>query len=89
MGGDEGVGGEEQQQAGLGGDGGGEVGGGGGAEEETVQHPLKIEQQLSTLVQWVSKKRDEKKKVRLLQLNIARGTTDPGYRVYNLNYLFN
>ena len=22
-------------------------------------------------------------------LNIARGTTDPGYRVYNLNYLFN
>ena len=21
--------------------------------------------------------------------NIARGTTDPGYRVYNLNYLFN
>ena len=67
MGGDEGVGGEEQQQAGLGGDGGGEVGGG-GAEEETVQHPLKIEQQLSTLVQWVSKKRDEKKKVRLFQL---------------------
>ena len=66
MGGYEGVGGEEQQQAGLGGDGGGEVGGGGGAEEETVQHPLKIEQQLSTLVQWVSKKRDEKKKVRLL-----------------------
>ena len=21
--------------------------------------------------------------------NIARGTTDPGYRVYNLSYLFN
>ena len=85
MGGDEGVGGE-QQQAGLGGDEGGEVGGG---AEEAVQHPVKIEQQLGTLVQWVSKKRDEKKKVRLLQLNIARGTTDPGYRVYNLNYLFN
>ena len=21
--------------------------------------------------------------------NIAKGTTDPGYKVYNLNYLFN
>ena len=25
----------------------------------------------------------------VLQQNIARGTTDPGYKVYNLNYLFN
>ena len=62
MGGDEGVGGE-QQQAGLGGDEGGEVAG--GPEEEVEQHPVKIEELLATLVQWVSKKRDEKKKVRL------------------------
>ena len=60
MGGDEGVGGEQQQQqAGPGGDVAA------ADPEEAEQHPVKIEQQLATLVQWVSKKRDEKKKVRL------------------------
>ena len=63
MGGDEGVGGEQQQQGEVGGDEGGEVAG--GPEEEAEQHPVKIEELLATLVQWVSKKRDEKKKVRL------------------------
>ena len=28
-----------------------------------------------------------KKKIEKKVENIARGTTDPGYRVYNLNYL--
>ena len=28
------------------------------------------------------------KMLKFIQTNIARGTTDPGYRVYNLSYLF-
>ena len=57
------VGGElggEQQQPG-GGDG---LEVAGGPFLEALQQPLKIEQQLGTLVQWVSRKRGEKKKVK-------------------------
>ena len=57
------VGGElggEQQQPG-GGDG---LEVAGGPFLEALQQPLKIEQQLATLVQWVSRKRGEKKKVK-------------------------
>ena len=62
-GGDESGGGE------LGGEQG-QPGGGDGLEVargpflEALPQPLKIEQQLATLVQWVSRKREEKKKVR-------------------------
>ena len=62
-GGDESGGGE------LGGEQG-QPGGGDGLEVargpflEALPQPLKIEQQLATLVQWVSRKREEKKKVK-------------------------
>ena len=62
-GGDEAGGGElggEQEQPG-GGDG---LEVAGGPFLEALPQPLKIEQQLATLVQWVSRKREEKKKVK-------------------------
>ena len=54
------LGGEQQEQPG-GGDG---LEVAGGPFLEALQQPLKIEQQLATLVQWVSRKRGEKKKVK-------------------------
>ena len=37
---------------------------------------------VAELTVWIEKRQSEQ-----VVLNIARGTTDPGYRVYNLSYL--
>ena len=46
------------------------------------------------LNEWLNEWKDAQKIAKCVNngeivINIARGTTDPGYRVYNLNYLFN